>query len=242
MNNDIYHNVYALIPARGGSTRIKRKNLATIRNKPLISYTIETALNARLFSNVIVNSEDALILSTAKKYGADTYLRPHHLGSGDVFIIEVIQEMINSYQFQDEDIVGILLPTCPLRTMQDIINAYNLFREKGGLIPVVSVSEYETPIQLAQFIGSDNQLQPFFPIDYRKSTRSTDHKKAYRYNEAIIFNTVKNLKQQANLIGERPFPYVMPAIRSIAIDNLYQLDLSKMIITNLENEQETNES
>ncbi|MHA1853344.1 MAG: acylneuraminate cytidylyltransferase family protein [Candidatus Heimdallarchaeaceae archaeon] len=222
--------IFAVIPARGGSKRIKKKNLYPILGKPLIAYTIEIAKKSGIFSHIIVNSEDDEILAVAEKYGAEVYYRPHNLAIDTTFVIEVIQEMISSMRLKDETILGILLPTCPLRSGEDIREAYKIFCANGGKIPVVSVTYYETPIQLAQIIAPDNRLDPVFPEDYKRSTRSTDHRPTYRYNEGIIFNIVKNLKSQNNLIGERPIPYIMPPERSIIIDNQFQIELIEMIM------------
>ena len=227
--------VYAVIPARGGSKRVQKKNLALIEGKPLFAYAVEVAKNCGIFREVLVNSDDKEILAAAANLTATPYRRPKHLGGDRVFIIEVIHEMIGTLGLADADVLGILLPTCPLRTEADVLGAYQLFLEQGGEVPVVSVAGYDTPIQLAQFIGADGRLDLVFPKDYRKSTRSTDHQKAYRYNEAIIFNSVKNFKNQNNLIGERPFPYVVPLERSIALDYPYQMELVRLLLAQRQN-------
>jgi CMP-N,N'-diacetyllegionaminic acid synthase len=223
-------NTYAFIPARGGSQRIQNKNLALIAGKPLLAYTIEVAKNCGIFTEVLVNSDDEEILTAAAKLTATPYRRPKHFGGDRVFIIEVLQEMIGTLGLADADVLGILLPTCPLRSEADVLVAYQIFLEQGGEVPVVSVARYDTPIQLAQFIAADGRLDHVFPEDYRKSTRSTDHQDAYHYNEAIIFNSVKNLKSQHNLIGERPIPYVMPPERSIALDYPYQMEMVSLLL------------
>jgi CMP-N-acetylneuraminic acid synthetase len=222
--------VYAVIPARGGSKRVQKKNLALLGGKSVLAYAVEVAKNCGIFKEVLVNSDDAEILAAAAKLTATPYRRPEHLGGDSVFIIEVIHEMIGTLGLADTDVLGILLPTCPLRTAADLIGAYQLFLEHDGQAPVVSVAGYDTPIQLAQFIGTDGRLDLVFPKDYRKSTRSTDHQNAYRYNEAIVFNSVKNFKNQNNLIGERPFPYIMPPERSVALDYPYQMELVKLLL------------
>ena len=130
----------------------------------------------------------------------------------------------------DDDLAGILLPTCPLRTAEDLRGALKLFIAKGGRIPVVSVTTYETPIQLAHVIGDQGRLEAVFPNDYRRSTRSTDHQIAYHYNEAVVFNTIGNFRCQHNLIGDNPYPYEMPAERSILLDFPFQLKLVRQLI------------
>ncbi len=223
--------VHAFIPARRGSKRVPHKNLILVNGKPLIAYTIETALQSGVFEGVIVNSEDDEILAVARSYGADTYLRPPELASDTTYIIEIIQEMIRALEWSDDTVLGVLFPTCPLRTAQDIQGAYQLFREQGGATPVVSVTSYEYPIQLALNIAEDNRLDPVFPEDYRRSTRHNDHRRMYRANFAIIFNTVGELKTQTNLIGRRPIPYIVPPERAIDVDDPHQMLFIETILS-----------
>lgn len=222
--------IIGVIPARGGSSRIPRKNLATVGGIPLFSHAIKVAKESKLFSRIVVNSDDDEILSVASEYGAETYQRPEAFGSGKVFVIEVLKEMFRSLGLGNNDVVGVLLPTCPLRKASDLRNAYRLFKAKGADKAVVSVASYETPIQLAHFMNRSGQLEAVFARDYQRSTRSTDHRIAYHYNEAIIFNTIGNLMRQHNLIGDAPYPYIMPAERSLLIDYSFQLELVRLML------------
>jgi len=222
--------VYGFIPARRGSKRVPGKNLTLVNGRPLIAYTIETAIRSGIFDHVIVNSEDDQILMAAREYGAETYRRPVALASDTTYVIEIIQEMVRTLRLPDTAVMGVLFPTCPLRAVEDIAEAYQLFRANGGSTPVVSVTSYEYPIQLALDIGPDNRLEPAFPEDYRRSTRHNDHKRMYRANFAIIFNIVGALRVQANLIGQRPIPYIMPQERAIDIDDPHQMWVVKTIL------------
>jgi CMP-N-acetylneuraminic acid synthetase len=222
--------VYAFIPARRGSKRVARKNLERIAGKPLLAYTVETALASGIFDHVVVNSEDTEILAVAAAHGAETYRRPAALASDTTYIIEIIQEMIRSLALPARTVLGVLFPTCPLRTTEDIRGAFALFEERGCGAPVVSVTSYEYPVQLALDLTADGRLEPLFPVDYRRSTRHNDHKRMYRANFAIIFNTCGVLAGQRNLIGERPWPYVMPPERAIDIDDPFQMDLVRLIL------------
>jgi CMP-N,N'-diacetyllegionaminic acid synthase len=217
----------AIIPARGGSKRILRKNIAEIGGTPLIYYAIDVCLESNLFSQVYINSDDREILDIAKKYGVKAYLRPEKLAFDDVYIIDVLKEMINSLNLCHNDL-GILLPTSPLRIPEDLIGAWNLYKEKKHT--VVSVCKYETPVQLSQFINEDGRLYPFFPEEYNKTTRSYGHKESFRYNGAIIFNSALNILNQTNLIGKSPYSFIMPEERSIDIDSKYQLEMVRGIL------------
>jgi len=218
----------AIIPARGGSKRVENKNIAEINGRPLIHYAIDVCLKSKLFSDIYVNTNDSKIYDISKKYGAQPYLRPEKYATDTAYIIDAIKEMIETLGLHEKSI-GILLPTCPLRTANDLINAWNLYRKNKSC--VISVCKYETPVQLAHFINKDNnKLEPFFPSDYKKTTRSYGHQQSYRFNGGIVFNNAEQLLKQSNLIGVNPVPYIMPEERSIDIDHPYQLEWAHMII------------
>ena len=220
----------AIIPARGGSKRVKRKNIINIAGKPLISYSIKTALKSGVFDKVYVNSDDDEILSISLEYGAIPYKRPVDYAGDKIYIIDVVKEMIESLEMNKDSSIGVLLATSPLRNTEDICGAYNLFKKKNKKHSIVSVTTYETPIQLAQYKENDGCLQPVFSTEYSCSTRSTDHREVYKYNESIIFNNISNILRQDNLIGVKPFPYFMPPERSILIDYPYQLEMIRLIL------------
>jgi len=222
--------VYAVICARKGSKRLKNKNLMLVEGKPLIAYTIEAALESSVFSKVFVNSESSEILEVSKNYGAESYQRPQKFSQDTIYIIEVIQEMIASLHLEDHIVIGILFPTCPLRDIQDIRNALNIYYENKEKSPVVSVSTYDYPIQVALTINDKNRLEFLFPEDYKRSTRHNFHPKTYLANYAVIFNKVGTLKKQNNLIGDSPIPYVMPPERSIDIDEPFQMEVVKALM------------
>lgn len=222
--------IYAVICARKGSKRVENKNIRIVEGKPLIAYTIETAITSDVFSNVIVNSEDREILAIAERYGAESYLRPKKLASDTTFVIDVVKEMIENHHFDDKVTIAILFPTCPLRNIEDIHNAFKIYKENGCKFPVVSVSPYEYPIHVALDITPDNRLKPIYSDDYKRSTRHNDHKKMYHANYAVIFNNVGNLKRQRNLIGDSPIPYIMPPERSIDIDEPFQMKIVQALL------------
>lgn len=211
-----------IIPARGGSKRIPNKNHKPFSdNFSLVQHAVNTVKQTNLFDQIIVNSDCEDILNSTD---AIKYKRPIELSNDTTFVIDVIKDCIYTLALENVDIVGVALPTCPLRLPKDINNAFSLF-EKNKL-PVVSVTTYETPIFLSQKKVS-GRLKPIFPKDYNKSTRSTDHEEVYKFNEAIIFNTVREFKKQNNLIGKNPIPYFMPPERSIMIDYQYQFEIAQ---------------
>lgn len=217
---------YAIIPARGGSGRIKNKGIRSVAGKPLIYYSVAAANESGIFDSVYINSDSSDIISVAEGLDCEVYKRPKHLGKGDVFVIDVVKDLILNIGFTN-DTVCVLLPTNPLRTAEDITKAHKIFVENNS--PVVSVTDYSTPIQLAHYINENGKLEPYFKDDYGKSTRSTDHKAAYKFNEAIVFNKANLFLKQNNLIGNFPMPYYMPPERSIMLDYPFQLDMVRRV-------------
>ena len=116
--------IYAMIPARIGSTRFKMKNLAMLNGKPMIAYSIVAALSSKVFDRVIVNSDSDVFRSIAEEYGAEFYLRPEHLGSSSVKSDDVVKDFINKYP---SDVVVWENPIAPLQTVEDIRNTIQYF-------------------------------------------------------------------------------------------------------------------
>ena len=135
--------IFAVIPARGGSTGIFKKNLALISQIPLIAYSIEAAKNSKLVDRVIVSSDDDEIIKVANKYGAETpFKRPKEISEDKSKMIDVLRHVVNFLHYSQETIEAIVLlqPTSPLRTGQNIDEAVNKFRFSKAS-SVVSVTE-----------------------------------------------------------------------------------------------------
>ncbi|GAG49615.1 unnamed protein product, partial [marine sediment metagenome] len=133
------------IPARSTSTRLKNKNISPFSNGNLITHTIEQALDCHIFDRIILSSNDESILQMANNYDIETHLR----NDKEDQIIGVIQDAIPTLGIKDDDAFGLLLVTCPLRIVDDITNAYNLFIENDKYHAVISVKKNENPIQMA---------------------------------------------------------------------------------------------
>jgi len=231
-----------LIPARGTSTRLKGKNLAFFGNgENLLTHTINQALGCDIFDRVIVSSDDDKILDISTKIPSVEIHKRHR---DHEQLIDVIRDVIpwiycdiNTQEARDEyvmteednDTLGILLVTCPLRTLEDIRIASALFDEAERLRPVVSVAKYSTPAQMAWKVNTIGLLEPVM-TEMFTSTRKQDHCDTYHFNDAIIFDTMANfLKPDRDLFGKYPIPYPMPYERSVAIDYQYQLDLARAL-------------
>ena len=137
--------VLAVIPARGGSKSIPKKNIKDIAGKPLIAFSIAEALRAKTLSNVIVSSDDEEILEIARKYGAETpFLRPKNLATDDALAIDVMAHAIKECERQEGkkyDYAVMLQPTTPMRKAEDIDEAVEklISSNADSVIGVVNV-------------------------------------------------------------------------------------------------------
>lgn len=120
--------VYAMIPARYGSTRLQMKNLALINGRPMISYAINAALESGVFDRVIVNSEHKIFNKISDRYGVEFYKRPNYLGSSETKSDDVVADFMNKHN--KADIVAWVNPTSPLQTSDEIKSVVEYFIDK----------------------------------------------------------------------------------------------------------------
>jgi len=220
--------IFIIIPAKGSSSRLPRKNICLLNGKPLLVFTIETAKEWGEADHIFLNSEDDEILRLASEHGAEIYKRPKELSGGNVLAIEVIKDQIRSQGIAEADIVILLQVTCPLREAKDIDNAYRIFTENEMVDQVVSVTEFEKPPELALYIDNENRLKRKFSKDFHLLTQK--HAKAYKFNTCLVINTAGGFLKQIDSVGLHSVPYVMPPKRSIDIDHEYQLEIAEFLM------------
>ena len=121
--------IYAMIPARYGSTRLKMKNLALINGQPMISYAINAAKESGVFDKVVVNSEHDIFKKIAERYNVIFYQRPDQLGSSQAKSDTVVFDFINKYK--EADIVVWVNPTSPLQTADEVHDVVNYFIDEN---------------------------------------------------------------------------------------------------------------
>jgi len=215
------------IPARSTSTRLINKNISKWGNGNLITHTIEQAKICSIFSRIILSSNSEEILEMGKGYNIETHLRDDKCDT----IIEVLRNAIVDLELDGEDTIGLLLVTCPLRSPDDIIEAYKLFIENDKYHCIVSVKKNENPIHMSFKIDAGGHLKPIFLDRFSRSTRKQDHEETYFFNDAIIIDMISRWIDEGrpHLYGHFPVPYVMPWERSIAIDYEFQLKIARCL-------------
>ena len=227
----------AIIPARGGSKGLQGKNYKLLNGRPLISYTIMAALESRTFDKVIVSTDSEEIAEIAKKNGAEVpFMRPQILAgdtaSSDAAIMHALNFM-EVVEGEKYDCVCKLQPTSPLRTKEDIREAFALLLEKNAN-SVVSVCECEHSPLWSGVITEDLRIDNFM----RKQLAVTNRQQLqnyYRLNGAIYISKVDNFKKNECFFGENSIAYIMPKERSVDIDDILDFKFAELLLDERKN-------
>lgn len=228
--------VLAIIPARGGSKGIKRKNLIDFRGKPLIVHSIEHALNSKSITRVIVSTEDAEIKSVAMSAGAEVpFDRPNELAEDHVLDIPVFQHALNRLKENENyipDIVVHLRATTPYRKPHWIDEAVELMAKNPQADSVRSVSEPEKHPYRMFTIDNDGWLDPIMkhehPVPYL--LRRQDLPPVYYYNCVIDVTKPETIFGMDSMTGDRILPYIMDPDEVMDIDSLRDLKLAEFLL------------
>ncbi|OVE80235.1 hypothetical protein BVY02_00890 [bacterium J17] len=222
----------ALIPARGGSKRLPRKNILPLAGKPLIDWSIEAALKSNCFSKILVSTDCGEIAAVSREAGADVpFIRPDKF-SGDTatsidvarHAIEFLEEQGDSYEY-----LVLLQPTSPFRTAEDIQKAIEILEQKSadGVISLVEVSEHP---YLANTLPENGSLDSFLREEV-KEIRTQDLPKFFKPNGAIYVNRISSLLEEGSFyLSKNCFSYVMPKERSVDIDTELDFRFAKFLV------------
>lgn len=226
-------NILGLIPARGGSKGLPRKNIKPLLGKPLIAWTIEQTLASKYLDKVIVSTDDKEIAEISKKYGAEVpFIRPRELATDEAKGIDVTLHAINWLKENDKqkqyDLIILLQPTSPLRTREDIDKAIELLFLKEAKA-IVSVCEVDHHPLWANTLPEDGCMKNFIRREIMNKNRQ-ELPVFYRLNGAIYLAYWNCLKEQKSFFGNRTFAYVMPKDRSVDINNEIDFKLARNIV------------
>jgi CMP-N-acetylneuraminic acid synthetase len=218
----------AIIPARGASKRLPRKNILDLSGKPLIAWTIEAALGSKYIDRVVVSTDDQEIANIAKKHGADIpFIRPSELATDQTTSVDVVLHLLNQLEkIEDKyDYVILLQPTSPLRTAKNIEEAIKLLRTKNS-DAVISVCESGHPPLWYNTLPDDMSMDNFLDASI-KNKRSQDLPKQYRINGAIYISSIERLRNESSFfLSENCHAYIMEQNVSIDIDTRDDFDFA----------------
>lgn len=231
--------VLGVIPARGKSKRLPKKNILSLYGKPLIYYTIKAAKNSCNLNRFIVSTEDDAIAQISESFGAQVLPRPQTLALDNTttedIILNIIEQLKNKEEYKPEVIV-LLQPTSPLRTSQDIDIAIEMFLS-SKVKSLISVTEYDHSPYWAFNIEKD-LLKPEFGKKHFK--RSQEMKKLYRPNGAIFIINTKTFLKYKSFYTDKITPFILPRERSIDIDDEFDFIIAEFLLKRFEGKIETN--
>jgi pseudaminic acid cytidylyltransferase len=199
-----------VIPARGGSKRIPRKNIKAFNGKPIIAYSIEAALESNCFDQVIVSTDDNEIAEVARTYGAKVpFIRPAKLSNDYAGTIPVIKHTIEWLEGHNNTIDNVccLYATAPFIQSQTISKAFQqLLESKADYC--FSVTSFAFPIQRSIRITQDDKVSMFYPENF--NVRSQDLEEAYHDAGQFYWGKAQAFKDELPIFSEAASPYILP--------------------------------
>jgi len=209
----------AVIPARGGSKRIPRKNIKDFFGKPLIAYSIQTALDSKLFDKVVVTTDDEEIAEIAKKYGAEVpFLRPKELSDDFTGTGDVVNHTLNYLKENGEkfDYVCTIYATAPLLQSKYLIEGFNKLRDSDA-VNAFSATSMPFPIQRTFKLDDNGRCEMFTPEHYM--TRSQDLEEAYQDAGEFYWSKLDKTSTEI-MFGKDSIPIILPRYLVQDIDTL----------------------
>lgn len=217
----------AMITARGGSKRIPYKNIKDFCGKPILAYSIESALQSGIFDEVMISTEDGEIARIAQNYGAAfPFKRSDRMADDHATTIDVMLEVVECYQKLGiyPDTVCCLYPTAPFVTAQKLKDAYNLFQSSGAqaLIPIV---KFSFPPQRS-FVVCDGYLE--FKWKEYELSRSQDLETYYHDAGQFYMIRTDVMKREHTLVPEKTIPLICSEMEVQDIDNLEDWNIAEI--------------
>ena len=196
----------AIIPARGGSKRIPRKNIKNFCGQPIIKYSIEAALQSKCFSEIMVSTDDKEIATIAKSFDAKIpFLRSEKNSNDYADTADVIEEVLNAYKKQNKhfEYFCCIYPTAPFITAEKLSNSFDILN-KTNADAVIPVVKFGYPIQRSLKI-ENNKLEMIWPENYKK--RSQDLMTTYHDSGQFYWMKTESFLTQKTLFAKNTIPF-----------------------------------
>lgn len=223
-----------IVPARGGSKRIPRKNLALCAGRPLLGYTLSAATSSRLLQRVLLSTDDEEIAAYGRANGAEVpYLRPAPLAADDTPMIAVLQDLVawlDRTSSTPVEAIVLLQPTSPLRRGEHIDAAIEVFTthpDAESVVSVVTPPHIFHPLKLSK--PSPRGLVPYLD-DVPPALGHRDLPVAYARNGPAVLITRPDVIRRGEIYGSPSLPYVMAAEDSIDIDEPLDLEIAEFLL------------
>lgn len=229
--------ILGVIPARGGSKGIRKKNLRLLDGLPLIAHRIKSAIASTRLTRCIVSTDDPEIAAVARDFGGEVpFLRPSALSADDSPTWGVLQHAVEWIEGNDTGRVGAVVtlqPTAPLCLATDIDAAVECFSSNQPHAEcLASVCDAASHHPLTLYYQSDEYLSPFLP-GLNPNTRRQKFPSIFWRNGAIYITRRDLLFRERRVISDRPLAYIMPRSRSANIDELVDLEIAEVMLRHL---------
>lgn len=216
--------VIAIIPARGGSKALPRKNIRLLAGKPLIAWTIEQAKKSKNIDKMIVSTDDEEIAEISKQYGAEVpFMRPKELATDNSPTIDAIMHALDWFESRGNyfDILVLLEPTSPLRKDGDIDNAIKLFLDNlGNADSLISLGEVQLENPYIMKKIEDGYVKPLLYTNSQHHQRQQLPKAYFPYGVIYLSKTI-TLKKYKTVYQEKTIPYFIERWQNYEIDDIY---------------------
>ena len=226
--------ILGLITARGSSSSIPKKNIALLAGRPLVSYTIEAAKKSQLLTRTIVSTDNEEIATICRQSGVEVpFMRPAELAQHDTPHIPVVKhalQWLKENTNEEYDYVMILQPTSPLRTAEDIDIAIKKVVDTGAdsVMGMIELTDFD-PVKIKK-IDTEDIILPMFAEEGPQSARRQAGAKAYKRNCAIYLTKTEHIMNN-DLFGPVSRAYIMPAERSLDINEPFDLKLAEFFLS-----------
>lgn len=228
--------ILGLIPARGGSRGIPRKNIIPVAGKPLIAYTIEEAIKSRYIDRVIVSTDDEEIAEISKKYDAEVpFMRPKELAGDDTPDLPVFIHTLKWLKDNQDYIPNLIVhlrPTSPLRKVEHIDEAIKILKSNKNADSIRGVCiPYQTPFKMWMIKG--RYMKPLLKFKKIKELYNTPRQllpPVYWQNGHIEVTRYETIMKKHSMTGDKILPYVMDSEYSIDIDSELNIKLTEIIL------------
>lgn len=228
--------ILALIPARGGSKGIPKKNIRPLYGKPLIAWTIEQAQQSKHISRIFVSTDDAEIAAIAEKYGVEVpFLRPEEFSRDNSPTADAIIHTVDNLEKLGEqyDLIVLLEPTSPLRKMRDIDNAIETFLKNIDEVDsLVSVGEVHLENPHIMKLIENNLVIPFFKTDQKYYQRQQLPAIYFPYG-VIYLSKIQAFRMHHTFYQKKTFAYQIERWQNYEIDDIYDFYCVETILKHM---------
>ncbi len=225
--------VLAIIPARGGSKGVKRKNIRELGGIPLIMRTVNAARSSRCISEIIVTTDDCEIAALCEKEGVRVIKRPYELAADDTPMFKTVVHALDAIALNGihSDVFVLLQCTSPFRTARQIEEAVELYyKNESENAGVVSVCREEHPPFWLKKIDKDGRIENFIEYDSEKYARRQDFEPVFRLNGAIYVLSCAALKKYSTFQPPSTYAYVMDEKTSLDIDTEADFKYAELLL------------